>query len=95
MTVMFVVPRTDHIVHAVKRAKNPSLAGMKGIVLQETQGTFKVVTSKSQIKGASPAPLVLPLSLLTIPLQSCQSKALSSRSSSLSLRKVPRRTLAS
>ncbi|CDR39458.1 RHTO0S04e05336g1_1 [Rhodotorula toruloides] len=35
---------------SVKRAKNPSLVGIKGIVLQETQGTFKVVTPKSQIK---------------------------------------------
>ncbi|KDE05639.1 hypothetical protein MVLG_04010 [Microbotryum lychnidis-dioicae p1A1 Lamole] len=35
---------------AVKRAKNPSLVGIQGIVLQETQGTFKLVTAKSQIK---------------------------------------------
>ncbi|GAA5836767.1 hypothetical protein JCM3766R1_006258 [Sporobolomyces carnicolor] len=34
----------------VKRAKNPALVGLSGIVLQETQGTFKVVTPKSQIK---------------------------------------------
>ncbi|GAA5927125.1 RNase P/RNase MRP complex subunit [Sporobolomyces koalae] len=34
----------------VKRAKNPSLVGIEGIVLQETQGTFKLVTAKSQIK---------------------------------------------
>ncbi|GAA5828174.1 hypothetical protein JCM5353_007819 [Sporobolomyces roseus] len=35
---------------SVKRAKNPSLVGLKGIVLQETQGTFKIVTPKSQVK---------------------------------------------
>ncbi|GAA5920402.1 hypothetical protein JCM6882_003265 [Rhodosporidiobolus microsporus] len=35
---------------SVKRAKNPSLVGLSGIVLQETQGTFKVVTPKSEIK---------------------------------------------
>ncbi|GAA5991481.1 hypothetical protein JCM11641_002054 [Rhodosporidiobolus odoratus] len=34
----------------VKRAKNPSLVGLQGIVLQETQGTFKIVTTKSQVK---------------------------------------------
>ncbi|CEQ41503.1 SPOSA6832_03238 [Sporobolomyces salmonicolor] len=35
---------------SVKRAKNPSLVGLKGIVLHETQGTFKLVTPASQIK---------------------------------------------
>ncbi|GJN90275.1 hypothetical protein Rhopal_003277-T1 [Rhodotorula paludigena] len=35
---------------SVKRAKNPSLVGLKGIVLQETQGTFKLVTPQSQVK---------------------------------------------
>ncbi|KAM0756478.1 hypothetical protein T439DRAFT_321178 [Meredithblackwellia eburnea MCA 4105] len=34
----------------VKRSKNPSLAGLTGIVLQETQGTFKIVTPTSQLK---------------------------------------------
>ncbi|GAA6015858.1 hypothetical protein JCM10207_008820 [Rhodosporidiobolus poonsookiae] len=50
---------------SVKRAKNPSLVGLKGIVLQETQGTFKIVTPKSDIKVlAKPGSvfnLVLPL----------------------------------
>ncbi|GAA5821152.1 hypothetical protein JCM3770_005694 [Rhodotorula araucariae] len=50
---------------SVKRAKNPSLVGLKGIVLQETQGTFKLVTLKSQIKvvakQASVFNIVLPL----------------------------------
>lgn len=36
---------------SVKRAKNPSLVHLQGMVLQETQGTFKIVTSKSQIKS--------------------------------------------
>lgn len=36
----------------VKRAKNPALFGLQGIVLQETQGTFKIVTPKSKVKGA-------------------------------------------
>ncbi|BGP25853.1 ribonuclease P protein subunit POP4 [Rhodotorula toruloides] len=48
-----------------KRAKNPSLVGIKGIVLQETQGTFKIVTPESQIKvlakQGSVFTLVLPL----------------------------------
>ncbi|GAA5950508.1 hypothetical protein JCM21900_004834 [Sporobolomyces salmonicolor] len=39
---------------SVKRAKNPSLVGLKGIVLQETQGTFKLVTPASQIKALMP-----------------------------------------
>ncbi|GAA5993620.1 hypothetical protein JCM10908_000644 [Rhodotorula pacifica] len=50
---------------SVKRAKNPSLVGVGGIVLQETQGTFKIVTPKSQIKIlpklGSVFTLVLPL----------------------------------
>ncbi|GAA5843981.1 hypothetical protein JCM11251_005931 [Rhodosporidiobolus azoricus] len=50
---------------SVKRAKNPSLAGLKGIVLQETQGTFKIVTPRSDVKvlpkQGSIFNLVLPL----------------------------------
>lgn len=38
---------------SVKRAKNPSLVNLTGLVLQETQGTFKIVTTKSRIKGTS------------------------------------------
>ncbi|GAA5856159.1 hypothetical protein JCM9279_004932 [Rhodotorula babjevae] len=35
---------------SVKRAKNPSLVGLRGLVLQETHGTFKLVTPSSQVK---------------------------------------------
>ncbi|KPV74297.1 uncharacterized protein RHOBADRAFT_54140 [Rhodotorula graminis WP1] len=35
---------------SVKRAKNPSLVGLRGLVLQETHGTFKLVTPGSQVK---------------------------------------------
>lgn len=37
----------------VKRAKNPSLAQLSGIVLQETQSTFKIVTTANAIKSQS------------------------------------------
>jgi ribonuclease P protein subunit POP4 len=51
---------TDKSTTLVKRAKNPSLLGISGIVLQETLGTFKVVTPKSEVKGALdfPSPLL-------------------------------------
>lgn len=35
---------------SVKRAKNPSLVALTGLVLQETLGTFKIVTTSSKIK---------------------------------------------
>ncbi|GAA5904718.1 hypothetical protein JCM8208_001335 [Rhodotorula glutinis] len=35
---------------SVKRAKNPSLVGLRGLVLQETHGTFKLVTPDSKVK---------------------------------------------
>lgn len=44
----------------VKRAKNPSLVGLKGIILQETQSVFKIITILSSIKSIpSPLPLLL------------------------------------
>ena len=46
-----------HICDAtVKRAKNPSLAQLTGIVLQETQSTFKIVTTSNAIKSQSIPP---------------------------------------
>ncbi|GAA6028502.1 hypothetical protein JCM8097_007250 [Rhodosporidiobolus ruineniae] len=51
---------------SVKRAKNPSLVGLKGIVLQETQGMFKVVTPKSDIKVIAKQGSVF---TLTLPLR--------------------------
>ncbi|GAA6023173.1 hypothetical protein JCM11491_003287 [Sporobolomyces phaffii] len=61
----------------VRRAKNPSLVGLEGIVLQETQGTFKVVTPKSQIKGAT-VTVLLPkqnsIFTLVLPLESTGSR---------------------
>jgi len=50
MHSLFVL--TQPIPPAVKRAKNPSLVGLRGLVLQETHGTFKLVTPSSQVKGA-------------------------------------------
>ena len=42
---------------AVVEAKHPSLVGLAGIVVQETAGTFRIVTSKNEIKGQAPCPL--------------------------------------
>lgn len=42
---------------AVKRCKNPSLVNLTGLVLQETQGTFKIVSTSSVVKGALPLSL--------------------------------------
>ncbi|KAJ8293886.1 Alpha-ketoglutarate-dependent sulfonate dioxygenase [Rhodotorula toruloides] len=41
---------------SVKRAKNPSLVGIKGIVLQETQGTFKQGTVLTLVLPFAPQP---------------------------------------
>lgn len=38
----------------VRNAKNASLVGVGGIVIQETENTFKVVTPKNQLKGKTP-----------------------------------------
>lgn len=34
----------------IVKAKHPSLVGLAGIVVQETAGTFRIVTSKNDIK---------------------------------------------
>jgi ribonuclease P protein subunit POP4 len=36
----------------VRRSKNAALVGASGIVVQETENTFKVVTRKNKSKGA-------------------------------------------
>ena len=36
----------------VRRSKNAALVGASGIVVQETENTFKVVTRKDKLKGA-------------------------------------------
>ena len=36
----------------VRRSKNAALIGASGIVVQETENTFKVVTRKDKLKGA-------------------------------------------
>ncbi|KAK4705983.1 ribonuclease P protein subunit POP4, partial [Phenoliferia sp. Uapishka_3] len=52
----------------VKRAKNPSLVNITGIVLQETLGTFKVVTPKSAVKVLSKKGSIFTFSLpLAVP----------------------------
>lgn len=35
----------------MKTSKNPSLVGCSGIVILETENTFKVITEKDQLKG--------------------------------------------
>jgi ribonuclease P protein subunit POP4 len=37
----------------VRRSKNAALVGASGIVVQETENTFKVVTRKNKLKGAT------------------------------------------
>lgn|SRR6266850_4179252 len=45
----------------VRRSKNAALVGASGIVVQETENTFKVVTRKNKSKGAfACGPTVLP-----------------------------------
>ncbi len=72
----------------VRKSKNAALVGVSGIVVQETENTFKVVTRKDKLKGACASPL-LPSCLLSVYLsllylspqnfflQFCQSKGLS------------------
>ncbi len=36
----------------VRRSKNAALVGASGIVVQETENTFKVVTRKDKLKGS-------------------------------------------
>jgi hypothetical protein len=36
----------------VRRSRNPALVGLEGIVVQETENTFKVVTRSDKLKGA-------------------------------------------
>jgi ribonuclease P/MRP subunit p29-like protein len=55
-------------VDTVRKSKNAALVGASGIVVQETENTFKVVTRKDKLKGAcvrvSPSPLLSPVSCL-------------------------------
>lgn len=44
---------------AVVKAKHPSLVGLAGIVVQETAGTFRIVTSKNEIKGQALCPMAV------------------------------------
>lgn len=43
--------RANVVLAAVKVARHPSLVGLAGIVVQETEGTFRIVTPKNKIKG--------------------------------------------
>jgi len=36
---------------SVKESKNPTLIGQKGIVIQETHGSFKIINEQDKIKG--------------------------------------------
>lgn len=38
-------------VDPVKRARNPDLVGITGIVVQETENVFRVCTAKNLVKG--------------------------------------------
>src|SRR5258707_10086710 len=52
-------------VDTVRKSKNAALVGVSGIVVQETENTFKVVTRKDKLKGACASPL-LPSCLLSV-----------------------------
>jgi Ribonuclease P/MRP, subunit p29 len=69
----------------VRRSKNAALVGASGIVVQETENTFKVVTRENKLKGARPTSLFRSLSHRTtfFLLQSYRSKARFLRSPSL------------
>ena len=71
----------------VRRSKNAALVGVSGIVVQETENTFKVVTRKNKPKGVCVYVCVLNrLTLPTAPLflvQYYQSRGPSSHSPSL------------
>jgi Ribonuclease P/MRP, subunit p29 len=72
----------------VRRSRNAALVGVSGIVVQETENTFKVVTCNNKLKGdATFCLLHLPWACLFADSdpssQSCQSKGLSSRLPSL------------
>ncbi|GAA5870762.1 hypothetical protein JCM8547_001702 [Rhodosporidiobolus lusitaniae] len=64
---------------SIKRAKNPSLVGLSGIVLQETQGTFKIVTPKSSIKVLPKQGSVFSITLPLDPPSSASPASASSR----------------
>ncbi len=46
------VRATATMLKIVRRSKNAALVGASGIVVQETENTFKVVTRKNKSKGA-------------------------------------------
>jgi hypothetical protein len=51
----YVLPTARQInrMHAkVRRSKNAALVGLSGIVVQETENTFKIVTRVDKLKGA-------------------------------------------
>lgn len=39
--------------HVVRQSKNPSIVGLSGIVVHETENTFKLVNRKNALKGAA------------------------------------------
>jgi hypothetical protein len=41
-----------HSGSSVQQSKNPSLVGCSGIVIHETENTFKIVTEKNSLKGS-------------------------------------------
>jgi len=55
----------------VKRAKHPSLVGLAGIVVQETENTFRIVTAKNAIKVTPKENVTYTFSL---PLESADSE---------------------
>jgi len=69
----------------VRRSKNAALVGVSGIVVQETENTFKVVTRKNKPKGACACMYVCMYAELPdlILVQCYQSRGPSSRSPSL------------
>jgi RNase P/RNase MRP subunit p29 len=47
------------VVRAVTRSKCPSLIGLEGIVLLETEQTFQIITPENQLRGAPARPFSL------------------------------------
>ena len=96
-SAFFLVDTVAGYDDTVRRSKNASLVGVSGIVVQETENTFKVVTRKDKLKGERVSLLpfmyvcidcftVLPkqgsVFAFAVPLYSIESKSEPSRSAS-------------
>jgi ribonuclease P protein subunit POP4 len=57
LRVLFLLTIDAGYDDTARRSKNASLVGVSGIVVQETENTFKVVTRKDKLKGERLPPL--------------------------------------